>query len=368
MPNRRFEACPKRQSVFSLSVRETVTRRNSRRSYGLVVLASIVLIPTCALGQEANDWPAKMFDSLSHDFGVVAKGTQVSHCFKVTNVSPQDVHIASVTASCGCTTPKCDQMLVRSHDSTSIEVSMDTNRFQRQKTSTVTVTFDRPQQAVVTIPVKVYIRPDIVVSPSSINFGAVLQGTSPERQLSIAYTGRPDWKITGAVTNDRHLTARVVQTDRAAGQVHYDLFVRLGADAPIGNLRQQLTLLTDEANCRQIPIPLQASIEADLTVTPSIVQLGSLAPGTQTVKTIVIRGREPFVIKKIECASGPQAFKAPSMNKLARPLHVLTLTFIAPQRVGAFFQRFVVTIPGHTPLEFTARGVVERFQQTSLSK
>jgi hypothetical protein len=58
----------------------------------------------------------------------------------------------------------------------------------------VTVSFDRPRKATVSVAVRAYIRPDIVVTPSSINFGSVLHGKRHECKVSIAYSGRPDWK------------------------------------------------------------------------------------------------------------------------------------------------------------------------------
>jgi hypothetical protein len=352
---------------YHLTCQNALVRTKNVRG-SIAVLVATVLIAARVSAQDPNDWATKMFDSLSHDFGVVAKGTQVSHRFKLTNGSEQSVHIASVTASCGCTTPKCAQTLLKRHESTYVEVSMDTNRFQRQKTATVSVTFDLPQPAVVTIPVQVYIRPDIVVSPSSVDFGALAEGRSEERRLSIAYTGRPDWKLTGPRTNNRHLTARLAETARTAGQVHYDLLVRLAADAPLGMIREQLILLTNETNCPEIPIPVEASIEADLTLTPSVVQLGSVAPGSQTTKTVVIRGRQAFAVEKIECASGSQGFKPPLLDGSTKRVHVLSLTFIAPEQTGPFAPKFLVTIPGHAPLEFWARGIVEGCRQTSLPK
>jgi hypothetical protein len=345
---------------------KAVRTENVRR--WIAVLAAIVSIATRVFAQDANDWATKMFDSLSHDFGVVAKGTQVNHRFKLTNSSEQSVHIASVTASCGCTTSKCAQTFLKSHESTYVEVSMDSNRFQRQKLSTVSVAFDLPESRVVTLAVQVYIRPDIIVSPSSIDFGALAEGRSEERRLSIAYAGRPTWKLTGARTNDRHITASLSETARAAGQVHYDLLVRLAADAPLGMIREQLILLTNETNCPEIPIPIEASVEPDLTLTPSIVQLGALIRGSQTTKTIVIRGRQPFAVKRIERVSGPRSFKSPLLDDSTKLVHVLSVTFIAPEETGAFAQKFLVTIPGHAPLEFWARGIVEGCQQTSLRK
>jgi hypothetical protein len=260
------------------------------RTNVVIGLGIVLLIPTVVAAQESNDWAQGMFDSLSHDFGVVAKGSEVRHRFKITNPSSGDVHIASVTASCGCTTAKCDTPLLKRNAAAFVEVSVDTNRFQRQKESTVTVSFDRPRKATVSVAVRAYIRPDFVVMPSSISFGAVSRGTKQERKLSIAYAGRPDWKIAKVVTNDQRVDTRVVETHRASGQVEYDLVVALKADDPLGTLRAEVIVISNEENAPRFPIAVEASIEGDFTVTPSIVELGAVSPGAEVTRTIVLRG------------------------------------------------------------------------------
>ncbi len=335
----------------------------------IVLTAALPASAQESIAQDPNDWAKKMFDSLSYDFGTVAKNAEVSHRFKVTNLYKQDVHIANVTTTCGCTAPKFDQTPVKSLESTYIDISMDTNRFTHEKSSSITVTFDQPIFGQVTIPVKVYIRSDLWVTPNSVNFGAVDQGASEERTLNIAYVGRPDWTIIKAATNNKHLTARVVQKERANGQVNYDLVVTLRPDAPIGNLRDEIQLITDDANSPQIPILVQARVEADVTVSPSIVQLGTVGPGRTTTRTVVLRGRKPFVIEKVECESAREAFKMPRLNKDAKPYHVLSLSFTAPKDNGPFSEKFIVTIKDRPePLIFTARGTIESTEQAGIPR
>jgi hypothetical protein len=341
--------------------------RKSFRRRSLFVVPLILLTASPVFAQEAYqdpyEWAKKMFDSLSHDFGAVAKGAEVSHRFRVRNLYQQDARIASVTTSCGCTAPRFDQTPFKMHESTYVDISMDTNRFQHDKSSTVTITFDQPQYAVVTIPVKVYIRTDVVLTPGSINFGAVDRGAAQERKIELTYAGDPNWTITNVVSNNEYLKARVKETLRQNGQVGYDLIVALSPKAPVGYLRQQLMLTTND-QAGQIPVLVQARVEADVTVTPSIVQLGSVAPGTEAVKTVLLRGHIPFVIEKVECESAHGIFKMPQLTKDAKTVHVISLTFTAPKESGPMSEKFIVTIAGRSePITFTAQGTIETAQQ-----
>src|SRR5438132_14347887 len=61
-------------------------------------LASASLAP-------AKEWAQKMFVATSHDFGHVARGAKAEFAFELQNVYEEDIHIADVRTSCGCTTP-----------------------------------------------------------------------------------------------------------------------------------------------------------------------------------------------------------------------------------------------------------------------
>jgi hypothetical protein len=311
--------------------------------------------------EDPNDWAKKMFDSTSKDFGVVARGAEVSHRFRIKNLYKENIQISTVTTSCGCTAPQFDQTPVKSGGETYVTISMDTLKFQHLKTSTVTVQFAQPRFAEVKIPVQVYIRSDVVLTPGSINFGAVGIGEKVDRSIEIAYAGRPDWKIVKVVSGDSNVEAKIVQTARDnASTVNYRLDVSLLPTTPVGLLRKQMTLFTDDASGSEIPVIVQARVEGDVTVTPSVVQLGTVAPGAETTKTVLLRSHKAFVIEKVECDSNRQAFRMPALGKDAKPVHVLSLAFTAPNQIGPFNEKFIVTIVGRQePIYFTAQGDIQ---------
>jgi hypothetical protein len=322
-----------------------------------LLMLSLMLAAGAGLSQPARgqdvvvadpyDWAKKMFDSTEHNFGVVARGSEVTHRFRIKNLYKEDVQISTVSTTCGCTTPQFDRDAVKTGGELYVTITMDTNKFQHQKNSTVTVQFAQPRFAEVRIPVEVYIRSDVVLTPGSINFGAVAAGTKTDRSIEIAYAGRPNWTISKVITGDPHVEAKIVPLpgNPAAGTVNYRLDVSLLPGTPVGNLRKQMTLVTDDATGGEIPVIVQARVEGDVTITPSIVQLGTVGPGSDTTKTVLLRSNKPFVIEKVECDSNRQAFRMPALGKEAKPVHVLSLAFTAPTQIG--------------PLYFTAQGTIE---------
>jgi hypothetical protein len=301
-------------------------------------------------------WAQKLFEKQNHDFGVVARGADVNYRFRVRNPYAETVHISDVRTTCGCSAAKIAKYTLAPGEETYLEVAMDTRRFIRKKESGVVVKFTAPRVTEIRLPLKVYIRTDVVFSPGAAKFGAVDFGSSAERKIDIAYAGRNNWKILKVKTTSEHLETDLKGGPRGNGRVNYTLRVKLKPGAPAGNLRERVTLVTNDARNPFVPMAVTARIEADVTITPAFLSIGRIAPGESKFRNIVIRGKKPFAIEKIECESNHEAFKVrlPKTDDV-RPVHVLPLTFTAPKKLGPFKELFTLTIVGRPePITFRA--------------
>ncbi len=327
----------------------------ARRVFGACLLS--LLGPLSAVAQEAS-WAEKMFDETRHDFGDVARGSETVHRIRFTNKYKETVHVSNVRTTCGCTAAKPSKTSLASREEAYIEIQMDTRKFSRKKESNVIVTFDAPLAAEVRIPISVYIRTDVVLEPGGANFGAVDLGSSPTRKINIAYAGRPDWTIRGVRSTSGEVTTNLVETSRAGGRVTYDLEVALKPTLPAGDFRSQIFLQTDDAESPQVPVLVEARVEADITVTPEVIAIGPVAAGQSKMVNVVIKGKKPFAVEKLECDSELEAFKV-RLPKDTRPVQVLPLTFVAPAKPGSFTETFTLTIADRPqPVTFKAYGTI----------
>jgi len=319
---------------------------------------TVALVAALAAHGQCQEWARQIFEKKNHDFGVVARGADVKYRFKVVNPYAETVHISNVRTSCGCSSAKMPERTLKPGGATYLEVAMDTRRFMRLKQSSVIVQIDAPRFAEVRLPLKAYIRTDVVFSPGSASFGAVEQGTSAERTVGITYAGRNNWSIDSIKSSNKFVSAKVVLVARGQGHVKYNLVVQIQPDAPAGVLRDHITLVTNDANNPYVPVAVTARIEADITVTPSFLSLGRLAPGQTKTTNVVLRGRKKFSIDKLECESDQQAFKV-RLPQEASNVHVLPLTFTAPDAPGEFNDLLTLTIAGRPqPIVFRATGTI----------
>jgi hypothetical protein len=104
------------------------------------------------------------------------------------------------------------------------------------------------------------------VEPGSVQIGSIDQGAGADRQVSVNYAGRADWKILDVKSSNPFLTANVTETGRSNAQVSYQLQVHLDKNAPAGYLNDHLMLATNDLNGRQIPVEVEGRVLPGITV------------------------------------------------------------------------------------------------------
>ncbi|MBT5426992.1 MAG: DUF1573 domain-containing protein [Bacteroidetes bacterium] len=94
------------------------------------VSPDLVTNPITASGEKTkSSLPVMEFETEKHDFGLIMDGEKVSHTFKYKNIGGSDLVISSVSATCGCTTPRFSKKPIKAGESGSIEVFFNsTNR------------------------------------------------------------------------------------------------------------------------------------------------------------------------------------------------------------------------------------------------
>ncbi len=296
----------------------------------LVVFPLFALLCAASVGR-ADDWANKMFEESTHDFGAVARGAKTEFQFVLTNVYEEDVHIAGVRSSCGCTTPRVTRETLKTYEKSAIIASFDTHGHLGQKNATLTVTFDKPFYAEVQLTVSGYIRSDVVFTPGEVDFGTVRPGATSEKRVSVNYAGRTDWQITEVKAAHDYLEAEVLETERGNGQVGYELVVKLKENAPKGYLNEQLFLLTNDRRSDRVPIEVTARISADLTVSPSSLSMGTLQPGQKVSKKLVVRGSAPFKVLAVKCEDPGFEFATDDSEKT---VHQIPVTYTAGNEPG----------------------------------
>lgn len=281
-----------------------------------------------------------MFAVTSHDFGVVARGAKAEFDFVLQNIYEEDVHIASVRSSCGCTQPKILKDSLKTWEKSAIRAVIDTRSFLGRKDATLTVTIDRPFPAEVQLHVYVFIRGDVVVQPGVINFGTVDAGSGAVQKARISYAGRPDWQVLRVESANPHVSAEVVETERSPAGIKYDLIAKLNPEAPVGYIQDHLVLVTNDyaASTARVPVLIEGIVGSAISARPSVLMMATES-GVPVTRQIVVQGRQPFRIVGVECDDARLRANPPTESK---SLHIVGVTFAGSTTTGIINARLRV--------------------------
>ena len=298
-------------------------------SLSLVVLAAMLSTPA-----SAQQWAEKMFNTLDHDFGTVARGAETVYRFEITNLYKQPMQITGVSSSCGCTTPTIENGTFDTYEKAYIVAKFNTHTHVGRKGATLTVRFAAPFQAEVQIRVHGNIRGDVVFSPGAVQFGSVDQGISKEQRISVNYAGRSNWQILDVTNDNNHFEVELQETSRNGGRVSYSLLVRLKDNLSAGYVKDQLTVVTNDsfADTQRIPLFVEGRVVPEISVTPEALVLGDIESDKPITKKLIVRGKKPFRILDVNCGDGCFTFKTDEDSKA---LHFVELTFNPHNRSGA---------------------------------
>ena len=301
------------------------------------LVATLVCLPGSASAQE---WAQKMFSVTSHNFGTVAKGSKAEYRFTFRNLYKEDVHVSGVRTSCGCTTPTVSKSLLKTHETSEVLAHFNTDRFLGQKGAALTVTFDKPFFAEVQLRVAGNIRGDVAFEPSFVDFGNVYLGKGAERSVRVTRSGNSQWEIKDVRSANPNFEVQLSSPTRSGSQIRYDLVAKLKQETPAGYVNGQLILVTNDPVATQIPMDVEGRVVAAVTVSPQLLALGVVGPGTSVTKNVVVRANRPFSVTGVVCADGCLSCEP---KTTPAKVHILPVTFQAGEMSGKVERQLKIT-------------------------
>jgi hypothetical protein len=330
----------------------------ARRMIWCVVGGLVVLALGTGMARAAG-WADSLFSERTHDFGPVPRGAKVKHEFVLTNRLAEPITILNLRPSCGCTSGKASTSTVNPGASAVIEAQMDTRNFLGIKATILFVTLVTAsgREAEVRLGVTSNILADIVLNPGSIDFGTVMKGQTPSQVLSIERIGAPGWRFERMVSASRVLSAQLVEVRRdPKGAVSYTLTVGIKPDAPAGQVRDEIRLLSNDRETPSIPVMVTAYVRGDLSAAPSVLAMGEVSSTAGKQGRFVIRASRPFAITTVEGAGDGFAIEPPDAAR--KTMHVLTVAYKPEEGSTRGDLRRVFRVhtdlPGEPPLDLTA--------------
>jgi hypothetical protein len=311
-----------------------------------VVLACLALFVITSVGsaQPSGAWADKLFSNeLTHDFGVVPRGAQLKHSFKITNIYKVPLEITDVRVSCGCLKAEPNTKVIQPNETAMLNITMDGRQFNGLKIIRIAVTVGPKYISTATLTVSANARGDAAFNPKEIDFGNHQRGNAATRPIDIEYTGSmSDWRVVEIVKNSSApFELKVEELPRlvnSAARRGYRIHATMKSDAPPGAFKQEVILKTNDPTSPMLTFQVVGNVQAGLTVAPNPIALGRMKVSESQTKKVFVRAARPFRITAVDGQGDGIKVETPNREDTTQ---VLTVTIDAA-KAGAMRRTLMI--------------------------
>ena len=173
------------------------------------------------------------FEKETHDFGIIAEGTQASYEFRVKNVGNQPLIISTVQPSCGCTTPDWTKEPILPGKTGVIKAMYNSTGRPGpfHKSITVTTNAATPTQVLyirgevgpkdlklIYTPEQKAMSPRLALGSTTYSFGKLEKGQKAVAKFTVKNTGRQPLVIQGVKSSCNCVSYKVSEPSLKPGQ------------------------------------------------------------------------------------------------------------------------------------------------------
>lgn len=231
-----------------------------------------------------------------YDFGTVRQGDKVEHQFEIANQGQKALEIGKIHPSCGCTAAVIDTPTLAPGEKTMVKATFDSTGFQGQKTKTIRVYTNDPQQTSAVLTLKGLVKADIRLEPAAVLFGNVTKGKRYTADATVTVEDGVQAKLLEIESRSKDLEAT---WQDIPGTTAKKVTVTLKETAPLGAIRGRIVVKTSSDKSPILNIPVVANVEGDITLAPDTVSFGLIDGPLDKVqpRTVLFSNRSTQAIK-----------------------------------------------------------------------
>lgn len=229
-----------------------------RRCLELVLLLAVSLQFPALAGE-----PDIQFEKLVHDFGEVERGTVVDHNYSFRNIGDRDLTISRVTSCCGVRAYLPEPQVIPPGGEGEVRVTYTVKgAVGRRKSKMIRVHSNDPDQPVTELTITGLLRPPLSPTPKFLDFGEVPRGEEKREELKILPGGSKELDSITVKSSTEWLTTNVIKMIKG-GEKGFRVLVSLRADAPPGELNEELEI--DAEGTKAFKVPVHATVTGEIS-------------------------------------------------------------------------------------------------------
>jgi hypothetical protein len=230
------------------------------------------------------------------DFGTVPKGEKLDWSFVVKNTGTADLQILSAQPACGCTVAEFDKV-IKPGQTGKVVAHVDTTNFAGPISKTVALATNDPNTPNAQLTVHAVVKPYVEASPAGFVRYSLLHGDAATQSVKIYTEEEAPFEILGIDVPGDYVKATFKKIEKEEervmagrpGQNQYLVDVTVGGpDVKPGPLAEKIKIRTNSKHQPEYMVSLTGIIRPRVSMTPTIVNFGEVAPGEAAATRSVI--------------------------------------------------------------------------------
>lgn len=262
-------------------------KRRIARSLTVALLAALSAA-TAGAGGVRVAGPVVRLAPPTLDFGTLEQGEIREAQVAIHNDGTATLAIQKIESDCGCTVAQAPDSLIAPGGVTQLQITFQTRSFSGSVIKNIFLTTNDPASPRATLTLKAFIRAQVSLRPTSVDFGAVPAGETRRETVTIKAAASDTLRILALEFPSDLMT---VTTERTTGgdSVTVSLHIDLRPDAPRGPFRATGVVRTN-LKTDKLTVNLTGQVHGYFRVEPGAVSLGQVRQGSAKTATLTLTG------------------------------------------------------------------------------
>ena len=245
----------------------------------LLIMTAMTLLAGPAAAQVIS------VDPHSFDFGDMKQQQTKIGIVTVTNEGAAILRIEDVKADCGCTVPTLTNNTLGPGESTQIEITFNSKKFNGTVIKAVNITSNDPINPVVDIMIKANVHTSLIIDPVNqrVGFSRSVQGQVFKKSVTFTAVDQPKLEIQAKKTRKGLFQVETINGHEGNPQVSL-LQITVPADMVPGRHRDNVRVKTNIEDMPTVDIEMQAWVTQNLTASPEQVSFRYKKTFMQTIR------------------------------------------------------------------------------------
>ena len=203
--------------------------------------------------------PTLVVERMSHDFGEILQGAEITHTFRFQNAGDELLEISRLRSSCGCTAALLTTRKLAPGSIGELQLTFNSQGFRGAVQKKVTFETNDPKHSAVTFTLRGKVKAELFLQPKRINWGVVKKDTPLRADLEIINESTQTITLQTPEVTSAGIVAELSSLIIAPGERAQ---LKISAEFPPGKKRLAgyVLISSDLPNLSQLKVPVSARL------------------------------------------------------------------------------------------------------------